>query len=89
MHPDHSDKLNRLNRVEGQIKGIKKMIEDRRYCIDILTQIKAATSALKMVEQTILKDHINGCLKTAVQSKSDLELQSKLNEVMGLLEKRI
>ncbi|MCP4297942.1 MAG: metal-sensitive transcriptional regulator [Proteobacteria bacterium] len=89
MHPDHSDKLSRLNKVGGQINGIKKMIEDRRYCIDILTQIKAATSALKKVEQTILKDHINNCLKTAVELRSELEIQNKLNEVMDLIEKRI
>ena len=89
MHPDHSDKLNRLNKVEGQIKGIKRMIENHRYCIDILTQIKAVASALKKVEQAILKDHIDGCLKSAVKSRSDLEIQNKLDEVMSLLEKRL
>jgi DNA-binding FrmR family transcriptional regulator len=89
MHPDHSDKLNRLNKIEGQIKGIKRMIENQRYCIDILTQIKAVVSALKKVEQTILKDHIDSCLKSAVKSRSDLEIQNKLDEVMSLLEKRL
>ncbi len=61
MHPDHSDKLNRLNRIEGQVKGIKKMIEEKRYCVDILTQLKAVSAALKKVEHAVLKDHIQGC----------------------------
>jgi CsoR family transcriptional regulator, copper-sensing transcriptional repressor len=89
MHPDHSDKLKRLNRIEGQVKGIKKMIEEKRYCVDILTQLKAVGSALKKVEHTVLKDHVQGCLKSAIKSGNDLDIQKKMNEIMGLLDKRI
>lgn len=89
MHPDHSNQLKGLNRIEGQIKGIKKMIENHRYCVDILTQIKAAKSALHTVEQGILKTHIQGCLKSAVNSGDQAVIQEKIDEVMNLLSKRI
>ena len=89
MHPDHSDKLPRLNRIEGQVKGIKKMIEEKRYCVDILTQLKAVGSALKKVEHNVLKDHVQGCLKSAIKSGNELDIQNKLDEIMGLIDKRI
>lgn len=89
MHPDHSGELASLNRIEGQVKGIKRMIEDRRYCVDILTQIKAAKSALHRVEQSILKSHIQGCLRSAVESQQELDIQQKIDEVMELLSKRV
>ena len=89
MHPDHSDKLKRLNRIEGQVGGIKKMVGERRYCVDILTQLKAVGAALKRVEHAVLKDHIQGCLRSAFESENDLEIQSKIDEVMSLMDKRI
>ncbi len=89
MYPDHSQHLNALNRIEGQIKGIKKMIENRRYCVDILTQTKAVSAAIKKVEQGILKAHIQGCLKSAVESGDAVAINEKINEVMDLLYKRI
>ncbi|MCF6248467.1 MAG: metal-sensitive transcriptional regulator [Desulfobacula sp.] len=88
MHTDHIDKLNRLNRIEGQVKGIKKMIEEKRYCVDILTQLKAVGAALKKVEHAILKDHMQGCLKSAIKAGNDLDIQKKIDEIMTLLEKR-
>lgn len=89
MHPDHTGQLNSLNRIEGQVKGIKRMIEERRYCVDVLTQLKAAKAALHKVEQAILKTHIQGCLKTAMEAKNELEVQQKVDEIMDLLSKRI
>ncbi len=89
MHPSHESQLGRLNRIEGQVKGIKKMITDQRYCVDILTQLKAVKSAIHKVEQGILAAHIQGCLKNAVSSGDDLSVQGKIDEVMALLEKRI
>ncbi len=89
MHPDHGQQISSLNRIEGQIKGIKRMIENRRYCVDILTQIKAAKAALHRVEQAVLKTHIQGCVKNAVQAKDEMEVQEKLDEIMNLLNKRI
>ncbi|HJN50788.1 MAG: metal-sensitive transcriptional regulator [Pseudomonadales bacterium] len=89
MHPSHDDQLVRLNKIDGQVKGIKKMIEGRRYCVDIMTQIKAVTSALYRVEQEILKTHMRNCLKSAVESKQPDDVSEKIEEIMGLLSKRI
>ena len=66
MHPQHKNQLPSLNRIEGQIKGIKKMIEDLRYCLDILTQLKAVKEAVHKVEQGVLKTHMQHCLINAV-----------------------
>jgi len=89
MHPDHSQQLSRLNRIEGQIKGVKKMIAEQRYCVDILTQTKAVRAALHKVEQNILRSHMQHCLRAAVASGDPLELNEKLEEIMDLLDKRI
>lgn len=89
MHPDHTNQLSRLNKIEGQIKGIKRMIENKRYCVDILTQVKAAAAALSKVEQGIMKTHIQGCLKTAVESKDPIDVQDKIDEIMKILNKRL
>ena len=68
-HPDHAGDLPRLKRIRGQIDGIERMINDRRYCMDILQQIKASRSALQALEATILKTHLQGCVRTAMSSK--------------------
>ena len=88
-HPSHDDQLVRLNKIDGQVKGIKKMIENRRYCVDIMTQIKAVTSALGKVEQEILKTHMQNCLMSAVESKKPDDVREKIEEIMELLSKRI
>ncbi len=89
MHPGYSSQLPGLNRVEGQIKGIKKMIEEQRYCVDILTQLKAAKAAIHKVEQQVLKTHMQHCLKHAVEAGDDAGIQKKIDELMQLLSKRI
>ncbi|PID40357.1 MAG: hypothetical protein CR984_03650 [Proteobacteria bacterium] len=89
MHPQHNDQLPSLNRIEGQIKGIKRMIGDRRYCVDILTQLKAVKAAIHRVEQDVLKTHMQHCLINAVKSKNEYDIQIKINELMQLLSKRI
>ncbi len=89
MHPPHHDQLPGLNRIEGQIRGIKKMIENRRYCVDILTQLKAVKAALHKVEQQVLKIHMQHCLMHAVTSEDQKEIQEKIDELMMLLSKRI
>ena len=60
--------LGRLRRVEGQVRGIERMVEDERYCIDILTQISAATTALESVAFKILDEHVNHCVAGALES---------------------
>lgn len=89
MYPKHSDQLPSLNRIEGQIKGIKKMIENQRYCVDILTQLKAVKAALHKVEQEVLKTHMQHCLMNAVASENEDDIQIKIDELMKLLSKRI
>lgn len=88
MHPNHEKEIGKLNRIEGQVKGIKKMIEEERYCIDILSQLKAAHSALKQVELNILEAHVGSCLKDAAESNDPLEMNQKVGEIMKLLGKK-
>ena len=84
-HPDHSRHLNRLNRAKGQIEGIEKMILDRRYCPDIMMQIKAATSALKAIEAEIFRSHLEGCVQDAFQTKNQNKVQDKIEEIMKIV----
>lgn len=84
---DHRALLNRVNKIEGQIRGIKKMIEDEKYCVDILTQIKASRSALKSLELLVLEGHLNHCLVSAVESRSKNEAFEKVDEILELLRK--
>jgi len=78
------DKLHALRRIEGQIRGIHRMIEEGRYCIDILRALGAAVGALKAVEAEILKTHLNGCVKAAFKGPSGKEKESKLDEIYQL-----
>lgn len=89
MHATHEDQLKRLNRIEGQVKGIKRMVEEHRYCMDILIQTKAAVAALRKVEESILQHHMEHCLKDAVESGSEREIDDKILEIMNLLKRRI
>lgn len=67
MH-DRTHLINRLSRIEGQVRGVSKMIEDERYCIDVLTQLRAARAALARVEANLLKDHLTHCIEDAIVS---------------------
>lgn len=84
-HPDHSANLKRLHRVKGQIDGIENMILDRRYCPDIITQLRAAAAALKAVEAEVLKAHLRGCVKSAFNSKDAFESEEKIQEIVKLV----
>ena len=83
----HTKQLHRLNRIEGQIRGLSKMVEEQRYCIDILTQIKAVRSALSAVEQNIVEQHLNHCVHKAIASKNREESEEMLQEIKELLKK--
>jgi len=85
MRPYHHKKdelVKRLNKVEGQIKGIKKMIEDDKYCVDILIQIAAVRSALNKVGSIILKEHVKGCVKDSVNKDNSEEILDELVSTM-------
>lgn len=86
-HACHKEQITRINRIEGQVRGIKKMIEEEVYCVDILTQVKAVRSALKSLELQILEKHANHCILHAMDSGSKKEAQAKIDEVMELIKK--
>lgn len=77
----------RLNRIEGQVRGIGRMIEEERYCIDILQQIQAIKSALARVEDAVLKDHAATCVNGAIASGSEKEQRKKFEELVELMAK--
>ena len=86
-HPNHEDKIKRLNRITGQLKGVVKMVENKTYCVDILRQTRAITAAIKSVEQLILKDHMNACVSSAMKSKNKKDQDKKIDEVIKLIKK--
>ena len=81
---DQKNIIARLNRIEGQVRGIKQMTEDGEYCIDILTQISAANSALKSVALLLLDGHLNHCVKQATQEGGAVS-DEKLTEVSAAI----
>ncbi len=84
-NPSHDSNLVALRRIEGQVRGVQRMIEDRKYCIDILHQISAVKGALAKVEERILKGHIEHCVAEAFQGTSESEQQKKLDEILKLI----
>lgn len=85
--PDKPKLLNRLNRIEGQVRGIARMVEDDRYCIDILTQLQAAKAALTRVESELLKTHLGHCIESAIVSGDKAAQREKAAELIQLLER--
>ena len=81
----HEEQLQFLKKIEGQIRGIQRMIEEKRYCIDIITQIKSIIGALSRVENEIFKKHLDGCVVHALKGKSEKEKQQKVNEIIELV----
>ena len=87
MQKDNSKVRNRLRRIEGQVRGIAQMVEDDRYCIDILTQMQAVKSAFAKVESEILKQHTAHSVAEAIASGDETEQRTKFNELVDLLER--
>jgi len=83
----HEEQLQFLKKIEGQIRGIQRMIEEKRYCVDILTQIHSIIGALYRVENEIFKKHIDGCVVHSLKGKSEVEKQKKINELLELIGK--
>jgi len=79
--------IGRLKRIEGQIRGIQKMVEEDRYCIDILTQLTSVAAALKGVEDMVMEQHLGTCVAEAMRSGSEQEKQTKIDEIMDILSK--
>ena len=81
-NPDHVDNLVALRRIEGQVRGVQDMIENRKYCVDILTQIHAIKGALSRVEEKILEKHFKNCVTEALKGSSEKEKQQKMAELV-------
>ncbi|MEE4349606.1 MAG: metal-sensitive transcriptional regulator [Pacificimonas sp.] len=79
---------NRLNRIEGQVRGVAKMVAEDRYCIDVLNQLQAVKAALAKAETEILKDHASHCVADAIASGSEEEQRQKFEELVVLFEKQ-
>lgn len=86
-HPDHGAELPRLNRIAGQIDGIKRMIGEDRHCTEILAQVRAARAALKTVEASILQAHLQSCVRTAMTSGDQQEIDAKIAELQNLFKR--
>lgn len=77
--------LKRLARLEGQVRGLSRMVEDDRYCIDIVTQIAAARAALRRLEEEVLRDHVAHCVEHAVESGDRDDQRRKIAELMEVI----
>jgi CsoR family transcriptional regulator, copper-sensing transcriptional repressor len=77
--------LRRLNRIEGQVRGLTRMLEADRYCIDIITQISAVRAALRRAEEEILRDHVGHCIEEAIVTGNRAEQRRKIAELMEVV----
>ena len=78
----------RLGKIEGQVRGLSRMVEEDRYCIDIVTQVAAARAALGKVEEEILRDHVSHCVQHAIDSGNKAEQRRKIAELMDIVGSR-
>ena len=77
--------LARLRRIEGQVRGLARMVDGDRYCIDVVTQVQAVRAALRKVEEVVLKDHVAHCVEAAIRGGNAREQRTKVAELMGVL----
>ncbi|MCW5685721.1 MAG: metal-sensitive transcriptional regulator [Pseudolabrys sp.] len=77
--------LKRLGRIEGQVRGLSRMVEDDRYCIDVVTQIAAVRAALRRVEEEVLRDHVAHCVEHAIKSGDKADQRRKIAELMDVM----
>lgn len=86
-YPSHKEELDRLRKIEGQIRGVQKMIQEGRYCVDILQVLSSVQGAIGKVEDQILRRHLEGCVNHAVKSGSSKQRNEKFNEILELVSK--
>lgn len=87
-HADHSEDLVRLRRIRGQIEGVERMIEEGRYCIDIVNQIRSIMAALRSAEGLVMGRHVRHCVKDAINANDTRLTEQKINELLTLFQKR-
>ena len=75
----------RLGRIEGQVRGLARMVEEDRYCIDIVTQVAAVRAALRRVEEEMLRDHVSHCVEHAIASGDKADQRRKVEELMSVV----
>jgi DNA-binding FrmR family transcriptional regulator len=75
----------RFSRIEGQVRGLARMVDEDRYCIDIVTQISAVRAALRRVEEEVLKDHVAHCVEHAIASSDKADQRKKISELMAVM----
>lgn len=85
--PDHEAAVRRLRKIEGQVRGVSRMIEEDRYCIDILHQLQAVRSALNKVESLVLKGHAASCIEEAIEAADPADQRRKFSELVELFER--
>jgi DNA-binding FrmR family transcriptional regulator len=88
-HNDKPKLLNRLSRIEGQVRGIARMVDEDRYCIDVLTQLQAVRAALRRVESEILKGHLDHCVSGALVDGDEAERRAKAAELIAVLDRAL
>jgi len=81
----HNEQVAYLKKIEGQVRGIQRMIEEKRYCVDIMTQIHSIIGALYRVENEVFKKHVQGCVVSTFKGSSELEKDKKINEIVELV----
>jgi len=75
----------RLNRIEGQVRGVRRMIDEERYCIDVLTQTRSIVAGIRKVENLIIENHLNTCVAAAMRGGDEHDQQDKINEIITVL----
>ncbi len=88
-HPDHRAELRRLSRIKGQIDGIGRMIDESRYCPDILVQTRAVSAAIRSLETALLSRHLNHCVLQAFTHDDPNEREAKTSELLEIFAKRL
>lgn len=83
----HREEIVPLKRIEGQVRGIQKMIEEKRYCIDILTQLSSVMGAVRRVEENILNRHLRGCVRESFNKGNKESRSKKIDEIIEVLQK--
>ena len=86
VNPSHKEHIPKLNRIDGQLQAVKRMIGEERYCVDILTQLKAIRGALMRVQKEVLRTHLQMCVQSAIVEKDRSETEKKIKEVLKLLD---
>ena len=83
----HTENKARISRIEGQVRAVSRMIDDGEYCVDIITQIQAARSALQSVSKIILEKHLKHCVSAAIKEHDEASMDQKLEEIMTVIKR--